>query len=132
MIRRLAYVSRPRPGLSPVEIPRLISACRRHNESEGICGVLLFTGMNFAQLIEGPWEPVVELWRRIRADDRHCNIVTFLDEPAPSPWFSDWRVGYPSDRTMVEQISAWCNHSGAFDEAERLKFRQLLMAVDAI
>jgi hypothetical protein len=132
MIRRLAYVSRPRPGLSPVEIPRIVSTCRRHNEIEGIRGVLLFTGLNFAHLIEGPWQPVAGLWARIRADDRHCDIVTFLDEPAPSPWFSDWRVGYPSDRITVEQISAWSNHAGAFDETERLKLREMLTAVDAI
>ena len=70
MIRRLAYVSRPRPGLSVVEIPRIVSVCRARNEVEGITGVLLYTGLDFAQVIEGSWQPVVDLWERIRADER--------------------------------------------------------------
>jgi hypothetical protein len=103
MIRRLTYVSRLRPGLSPGEIPRIVSGCRARNELEGISGVLLFTGADFAHLIEGPPEPVANLWARIRADDRHCDIVTLFDENAPSRWFADWRVGYPTDSAAASR-----------------------------
>jgi hypothetical protein len=132
MIRRLAYVSRPRPGLPVVEIPRIVSVCRARNEAEGISGMLLYTGLDFAQVIEGPSEPVENLWARIRADDRHCDIVTLIDEHAPSPWFTDWRVGYPAGGYVMAQVSAWRNRACGFDETERLKLRQLLVAADAI
>ncbi len=132
MIRRLAYVSRLRPGLAPGEIPRIVSVCRARNELEGISGVLLFTGADFAQLIEGPLQPVANLWARIRADDRHCDIVTLLDEQAPSRWFSDWRVGYPTDSTVAVQISAWRAHAGAFDESDHFNLIQMLAAADAV
>ena len=131
MIRRLVYVSRPRPGLPVVEIPRIVSVCRARNEIEGISGVLLYTGLDFAQVIEGPLQPVENLWARIRADDRHCDIVTLIDERALSPWFSDWRVGYPAGGTVMAQVSAWRTRAGGFDETERLKLRQLLAVVDA-
>jgi hypothetical protein len=132
MIRRLAYVSRPRPGLSVVEIPRIVSVCRARNEVEGISGVLLYTGLDFAQVIEGPPQPVENLWARIRADDRHCDIVTLIDEHALSPWFLDWRVGYPAGGTVMATVSAWRTRAGAFNETDRLKLRQLLAVVDAI
>ena len=50
MIRRLVYVSRPRPNLSLVEIPRIVAVCRAHNALDGITGVLLFTG-EFTRLV---------------------------------------------------------------------------------
>lgn len=132
MIRRLAYVSRLRPGLSPVEIPRIVSICRARNELEGISGVLLFTGADFAHVIEGSPETVADLWTRIRADDRHCDIITLFDENAPAPWFPDWRVGYPTDSTVAVQVSAWRVRAGKFDESDRFNLIQMLAAADAV
>ena len=132
MIRRLAYVSRLRPGLSPGEIPRIVSVCRARNELEDISGVLLFTGADFAHLIEGPPETVANLWARIRADDRHCDIVTLFDENALSRWFADWRVGYPTDSAAAVQISAWRVRAGTFGESDRFNLIQLLAAADAV
>jgi hypothetical protein len=94
--------------------------------------MLLYTGLDFAQVIEGPPEPVEGLWARIRADDRHCDIVTLIDEHAPSPWFPDWRVGYPAGGFVMAQVSAWRTRAGAFDETDRVKLRQLLTGVDAV
>lgn len=132
MIRRLAYVSRPRPNLSLVEIPRIVAICRSHNAADGITGVLLFTGLDFAQLIEGEPDMVAALWARIQADDRHRDLVTFIDERAPQRWFPDWRVGFPSDSVLVAQIAAWREGRRLWTEAERSDFRRVLAAADAL
>jgi Sensors of blue-light using FAD len=132
MIRRLAYVSRPRPNLPLVEIPRIVAICRAHNEMDGITGVLLFTGLDFAQLIEGELDVVAALWARIQADDRHRDIHTFLDERAPSRWFPDWRVGFPSDSTVVGQIAAWREGTRLWTESERADLRGLLATADTL
>ena len=132
MIRRLAYVSRPRPNLSLVEIPRIVATCRAHNAVDGITGVLLFTGLDFAQLIEGEPNVVAALWARIQADDRHRDIVTFLDERAPHRWFADWRVGFPSDSVVVAQIAAWREGTRLWTETERADVHQVLAAAYAL
>jgi len=107
MIRRIAYVSRPRAGMSLTELPRIVAACRAHNEIDRITGVLLFTGLDFAQLIEGAPEPVERLWARLLDDDRHEGILRLLDTRADSRWFADWRVGFPSERAFVDRIAQW-------------------------
>jgi Sensors of blue-light using FAD len=133
MIRRIGYVSRPVPGLALAEIPRIVSLCRARNGSAGIRGVLLFTGLEFAQLLEGPSEPVANIWERIRNDCRHHDLVTLFDERALTPWFPDWRVGFPSDSTIVSQIASWRKRpTGAWDEASRTEMRMLLASIDAI
>jgi hypothetical protein len=132
MIRRIAYASRPQPGLSFAEIPRIVTASRTRNTLSGLTGVLLFTGRDFAQLIEGPPQPVADLWRCICADPRHHDLALFLDEHTPAPWFGDWRVGFPSDPAVTAQIDSWRKRSGQWDDARRGELRRLLAAIDAV
>ena len=132
MIRRLAFTSRPRPGLSLAEIPRIVASGRRRNEGAGITGVFLFTGLDFVQLFEGAPSALTDLWSRIRVDDRHEEIVVLFDERAPSRWFADWRVGFPSDSGTVGQISSWRQHKGGWDASKRSELRQLLASVDTM
>jgi Sensors of blue-light using FAD len=133
MIRRIGYVSRPVPGLSLAEIPRIVSICRARNAAAKIRGVLVFTGVEFAQLIEGPPESVVALWLKLHRDPRHCDLVTLFDERAPTPWFTEWRVGFSSDAATVSQIAHWRElPPSRWDDAQRAEMRQLLSSIDAI
>jgi hypothetical protein len=132
MIRRLAYVSRPRPGLPLVEIPRIVARCRVRNELDGITGVLLFTGLEFAHLIEGSPNNVTDVWARIRADDRHCDIVALLDEQSPSRHFADWRMGFPSANGLATQIAVWREHKGPWNAIEHDDMLRLFMSADAL
>ena len=66
-------------------------------------------------------------------DDRHCDVVTLFDERASSPWYSDWRVGFPSDSETAGQIAAWRRRRAeAWDEQRRAELRMLLSSIDAI
>ncbi|MEO8346243.1 MAG: BLUF domain-containing protein [Betaproteobacteria bacterium] len=132
MFRRLAYVSRPRENLPVLEIPRIVTVSRAHNEGHGITGVLLFTGIDFVQVIEGSVDVVASLWARIGADPRHQAIVKFLDEPATSRWYPDWRVGFPSDTTLVNQIAEWHVRPPGPADAGYAELRRTLAACDPI
>ena len=133
MIRRIGYVSRPVPGLALAEIARIVSVCRARNALANVGGVLLFTGLDFAQLLEGPSAAVADVWQRICADARHRDLVTLFDEHALTPWFGDWRVGFPSDSATVNQIADWRQRTwDAWDDTRRAEMRALLSSVDAI
>jgi len=132
MIRRIAYASRPQSGLSFTEIPRIVAAARTRNTVAGITGVLLFTGRDFAQVIEGPRQTVADLWASIRADPRHHDMAVFLDERTPVPWFGDWRVGFPLDPLVTAQIESWRQRAGTWDDAQRNELLRQLAAIDAI
>lgn len=132
MIRRIAYASCPCNGLAFAEIPRIVAASRARNTLAGITGVLLFTGKDFAQVIEGAPQSVADLWRCILADPRHQDLTVFLDEHAPAPWFGDWRVGFPSDPGVTAQIDSWRKRGGQWGDAQRCELRRLLAAIDAV
>lgn len=132
MIRRLAYVSRPRPDLPATEIPRIVLTSRANNARDRITGVLVYTGTDFAQLLEGERARVEALWRRIRDDDRHLDITPLLDEPDAAPWFPDWRMGYLADRGLARQLADWRALEHAIDPRERTTLRTLLAAADAL
>lgn len=107
MIRRIVYTSQPRTDLPTQEIARIAAVSRARNERDGISGVLIYTGMDFAQLIEGASASVAALWQRIRADPRHVDIVPLLDEPDEKPWFPDWRMGYLVDVEFSRRLAEW-------------------------
>ena len=132
MFRRLAYVSRPRENLPLTEIPRIVAVCRAHNEADGITGVLLYTGDDFVQVIEGPVAVVTRLWSRILADPRHHEIVKFLDEPSPSRWYQDWRVGFPSDAALVSRIAGWHLHPPELADGGDVELRRIVAACDPL
>jgi hypothetical protein len=56
----------------------------------------------------------------------------FLDEEVPTRWFSDWRVGYPTDGSLVERIAAWRDYAGSFDASRQRALLDLIAATDAI
>lgn len=132
MIRRLAYVSGPRAGLPPSEIPKIVTASRINNARIGICGVLVYTGTDFAQLIEGVPEDVEGLWRRIRTDDRHVDVTLLLDEQDTVPWFPEWRMGYLADRALAARIAEWRTLQQGIEATERGMLRRLLAEADTM
>lgn len=132
MIRRLAYVSRPRTDLPATEIPRIIASSRANNARHGITGILVYTGTDFAQLIEGRPPAVATLWQHIGADDRHVDMALLLDEDDTTPWFPDWRVGYLTDRGLPDRFAEWRARGRTLPDAERMALRRLLAAADSV
>ena len=131
MIRRIAYASIPRPDLGASEVPRLISKSRTNNERDGIGGVLVFTGSDFVQLIEGAPELVDACWERILSDPRHHSVAPFLDMSDQEPWFPEWRVGYLYDEDFTRRIASWRSRSGAMNPEELHEIRLVFAATDA-
>ena len=132
MIRRIACVSRPRPNLSSVEIPRIVNVSRLNNARHAITGVLVFTGSDFAQLLEGAPDNVETLWQRLCRDERHLDLTSLLDERDTSRWFLDWRMGYLSDSAHASRLAAWRRLARPLGREERIELRFLLAAADAM
>ena len=131
MLRRLAYVSHPAADMPPTEVSRIIQVSRSNNLAHGITGVLVYTGTDFAQLIEGRPDTVEQLWRNIRADARHHGVTAFLDEPTERAWFETWRMGYLYDDTLSHQIAEWRALRMRLVNVERDAVRALLGSADA-
>jgi len=75
-------------GLTAQEIEGLTAAARARNDALGISGILLFDGLHFIQVLEGPDAAVDELFESISRDRRHCHVVRLLRDHAPSRRFA--------------------------------------------
>jgi hypothetical protein len=131
MLRRLAYLSYPAPDLPPTEVSRIIQVSRTNNPAAGLTGVLVYTGTDFAQVIEGRPDAVETLWRKLQADPRHHGLIVFIDEPTERPWFETWRMGYLYDDSLSQQIAEWRSLKARLVDIERDAVRALLASADA-
>ena len=89
----IVYVSSSVGMLSKDELVELLVRSREKNERLGITGMLLYKDGNFIQILEGPEEPVRELYRTIEADPRHRGIIRLL-ELHTERRFPDWSMGF--------------------------------------
>jgi hypothetical protein len=74
-LSRLAYVSNSAGSLSEKEWQRLVEQCDEQNKRMGISGFLLFSNGRFFQLLEGPSNEISGVWKRIKSDNRHSNVI---------------------------------------------------------
>jgi len=92
-LRRVLYLSEATTPLSRSELLALNFHAATNNAQRGITGLLLYSGGNFMQVIEGRPDRVGEIMRIVRADPRHLNIRTLVDEIAPERLFAQWSMG---------------------------------------
>lgn len=87
MLTTLIYRSRLYDTVPFRDIEAMIVAANLRNERENITGILLFNGLHFFQLLEGPEEAVKKIYQQICEDSRHYNIVELMCDYAPSRRF---------------------------------------------
>lgn len=88
------YVSTAAVPVSEAELKEMVSHFRRNNERDGITGLLLYSGDNYIQEIEGEEEAIKVLYDKIRNDFRHKNIITLADGEMHERLFSEWHMGF--------------------------------------
>jgi hypothetical protein len=103
---RLLYVSRPVERLAPFEVMQIIATSRRQNWRAGLTGCLLFTGSEFAQVLEGPLATVQALFERLSNDPRHTDVRIAWRGAADSRRFPNWTMGYLLDTDLASDVAA--------------------------
>ncbi|RIQ36529.1 diguanylate phosphodiesterase [Bordetella avium] len=87
MLSTLIYRSRAVVAFDEERLGELIQAARLRNARENITGILLFDGLHFVQLLEGPQNAVDVLYGDIKRDPRHSDVVHLLRDYAPARRF---------------------------------------------
>jgi len=90
---QVIYVSDLVPGQED-QLPAILASAVKHNQANGITGMLLYAGGNFMQVLEGAPQAVHETMRRIEQDPRHRNTTVLSEEPIDERDFADWRMGF--------------------------------------
>jgi len=91
-MKRLIYISTAIDSIQNSDIDDIVATAERVNEMQSITGVLMFNGLNFLQLLEGPRSNVENIFNRILTDRRHVSVTTVLSEAAQMRIFPDWQM----------------------------------------
>jgi len=102
-IYRLIYISNNCLEGNKAEIHSQIQGILKHardaNSAVGITGALMFNNGCFAQVLEGPQEPLEETFERIQCDMRHDGVVVLSYEEVNCRGFDSWSMAYVGHNT---------------------------------
>lgn len=103
-LRRLVYRSDSMinhgdtPGLDAI-----FRASLRNNRRDRITGALALPDGKFVQVIEGRPADIDALMVRLRADDRHENLVVLGEWPVAARLFAGWAMARPDPEPLGQQ-----------------------------
>ena len=83
------------------EVDALVTQALAFNASRSITGALIFTGMEFAQLLEGDEDQLDALMRKIYLDSRHRCVTVVRRSPITIRRFDAWSLAYSGEATYV-------------------------------
>ena len=92
MIYRLLYVSTATANLSALDLDSILETAQYRNAANGLTGLLVFTGVQFMQLLEGPKEAVEAIFEAICADPRHHAVARLIAEPTHERSCPNWAM----------------------------------------
>jgi hypothetical protein len=119
----LTYVSSATELLAVPELLDLLAAVRPKNEALGLSGLLLYSGGNIIQVLEGPEDTVESTFRTILDDPRHKDVIVMLRDPIEERAVPDWSMGFRdisrTDVQRVEGLSAFLQEPLAAELEDR-------------
>lgn len=90
----LTYLSSATKLLTGDQLAELLVAWRPRNAARDLTGMLLYSGGNIIQTLEGPDEAVVTTFETIESDPRHTGVIEVLRDPLDARSFPDWSMGF--------------------------------------
>ena len=108
---QLIYVSSLSPG-DEEQLPAILESAQRHNEKNGLTGMLLYAGGNFMQVLEGEPEHVQSTYDRIAQDPRHRSVELISRMGVAHREFPDWSMGL--HRITEADVSRFPQHARWF------------------
>ncbi len=90
---RLIYRSLAKDStLKSNAVADIYKTAQENNKKDGIVGILILSGKQFLQVLEGPVRYVNQLYHRIGNDPRHDKVELIKYELIDTPYFFDWSM----------------------------------------
>ncbi|WP_343551384.1 diguanylate phosphodiesterase [Pantoea sp.] len=87
MLTTILYRSHLHDHVPIKTLEDMVAKANNKNSSSDVTGILLFDGLHFFQLLEGPRDAVQGIYDRICQDARHHNLVELMHDFAPARRF---------------------------------------------
>ena len=101
MLIQIVYCSAAAHSIGRAELAAILETSRRNNTRNELCGMLLYSGGSFFQVLEGEEQKIDELMVALENDQRHRQITVIIREPIAERSFCDWSMGY-ADISAIE------------------------------
>jgi uncharacterized membrane protein (DUF373 family) len=88
------YISTPMRPMSTEDLMQILNSARLNNIQLGISGMLLFTGSEFIQILEGDEKVIEELLATIKQDPRHRDFRIIEKKKITAREYADWTMGF--------------------------------------
>ncbi len=76
------------------EIEGILVASRKNNAKVGVTGALFYNTVLFAQVLEGRFRDVQQIFERLQLDSRHSDLVVLQSGYVAQRDFADWSMAY--------------------------------------
>ena len=96
MIYYLIYLSSATQLYSSSDMTHILNSSRKNNAEKNITGILLYHEGNILQVLEGEEQAVTDLYRKIKRDTRHKNLIQMMQGTCTEHNFADWSMGFKS------------------------------------
>ena len=90
----LTYVSSATEPMPEPKLVELLETIRPKNQARAVTGMLLYSGGNFIQVLEGPADAVRATYAEITTDPRHRGQIVVLEEEIEERAFPEWSMGF--------------------------------------
>ncbi|TNC15880.1 BLUF domain-containing protein [Methylobacterium terricola] len=111
----------------------LLATARRRNHVAGVSGVLVYTGLGFFQVLEGPRSGVQSIFESILVDRRHHTLAVIEMDVVAERRFAGWAMGFlGTTRELDERLNGvGLGPVGGPESLDQLLRRTLLVLVDS-
>ncbi len=100
----ISYVSTANKDLNQEEVAEVLEQTQIRNNNEGVNGLLIYSGGNFFEVIEGEKAKIIGLFKSIKDDPRHRNIMMVFEKEIDKPLFDDKDANFISENTEHRQM----------------------------
>ncbi|WP_121667664.1 BLUF domain-containing protein [Mesonia aquimarina] len=128
MHKAICYVSTASPGIAKEEVENLLVKSQLKNNDAGITGLLLYSGGNFLQIIEGSENLIDQLYKKIRLDRRHFNLIQIFERTASKDSYKKYESDFISENMNFNshKIQHYIEHLQMLDSETRQAVKNIL------
>ena len=97
---QLNYYSKSNPTLNQNDLEKILETAVAANAEKGISGCLIYHNECFVQILEGEKRDVLEIFEKIKLDDRHHSVNLLWENYVNERFFKKWNMAFyrPKDQ----------------------------------
>ncbi len=107
-LHTLVYISLATKPMTDTDLTDLLASCRSKNRKLEVTGLLLYRDGFFMQALEGEENVLDTLFRTIKRDQRHSDVLLVYKEAVDERSFAEWSMGFKSfDRNLLMSLDGF-------------------------